>query len=57
MDLAMPEQQWDSDAPAERVVVSTTEARQGVTFGRMRWVLGTSLAAVVILFLIVYFAF
>jgi hypothetical protein len=31
-------------------VKSTTDARAGVTFGTMRWVLAISMAAVVILF-------
>lgn len=53
----MAEQHSNPDASAERVVVSPTEARQGVTFGHMRWVLGISLAAVIIVFLIVYMAF
>lgn len=52
----MSQQRWDADG-RERVVVSKTEARQGVAFGRMRWVLGISLAAVIILFVIVYFSF
>jgi hypothetical protein len=55
MEQTMPDRPSDPAEP-DRVVVSTTEARQGVTFGRMRWVLGISLAAVIVIFLIAYLA-
>jgi hypothetical protein len=40
-----------------RPVVSKTEARQGVTGHNVRYVLGFSLAAVIIAFAVIYFAY
>ena len=45
-----------ADAASERRIVETkTEARQGVTGHGVRYVLGWSLAAVVVAFALVYF--
>ena len=38
----------------DRVIASTTEARAGVTLHRMRYVLGISLALVIVLFVVIY---
>ena len=38
-------------APIEK---TTTEARQGATTGRMRWVLGISIVGVIVAFVIAY---
>jgi hypothetical protein len=39
-----------SNSPEPRPVVSTTEARQGVTGHHVRYVLGVSVAAIVVIF-------
>ncbi len=44
----------DPASPNHATVVSTTDARSGVTLGRMRWVLGLSVVAVAVAFLIVW---
>jgi len=48
MDVVMPEVQGN------RIVESKTEARQGVTGHNVRYVLGFGVAAVIVLFVIVY---
>jgi hypothetical protein len=44
----------DPASPDHAPVKSTTEARGGVTLGRMRWVLAVSILGVAISFLIVW---
>jgi hypothetical protein len=44
----------DPASPDHAPVKSTTQARAGVTFGTMRWVLAISIAAVVIVFGLVW---
>ena len=46
-------QAWEDNAHHD---LNTEQARQGVTFGRMRYVLGISMALVVVIFAIIYFA-
>jgi hypothetical protein len=46
----------DLSRPNHPIEKTTDEARQGVTTGRMRWVLGISLAAVIVAFAIGYWA-
>lgn len=47
----------ERSAPGERAVVSKVEARQGVTGHNVRYVLGFSLAAIVIAFAVLYFIY
>jgi hypothetical protein len=44
----------DPASPHHAPVKTATEARSGVTLGRMRWVLYLSLAAIVVVLLIVW---
>jgi hypothetical protein len=44
----------DPASPNHAPIKTTVEARGGVTLGRMRWVLGISLVAVVIVFILVW---
>jgi hypothetical protein len=44
----------DPASPDHAPIKTTTDARGGVTLGRMRWVLAASLAAVVIVFLVIW---
>jgi hypothetical protein len=46
-----------SDRTSERQVVSTEQARQGVTGHNVRYVLGSGLVAIVIVFAIVYLVY
>jgi hypothetical protein len=50
--------EYDKDAPysqpADHAVLSATEARQAVPVGHMRYVLGISLALVIVAFGIIY---
>ena len=46
----------DPASPDHAPVKSTTEARAGITFGTMRWVLAISLIAVIIVFGVAWFA-
>ena len=44
----------DTSRPDHPIEKTATEARQGATTGRMRWVLGISLAVVIVAFIIGY---
>ena len=44
----------DPASPDHAPIKSTTQARAGVTFGTMRWVLAISLVAVVVVFAAVW---
>jgi hypothetical protein len=44
----------DPASPHHAPIKTTTEARGGVAFGHMRWVLGISLTAVVMAFLVIW---
>jgi hypothetical protein len=44
----------DPASPNHAPIKTTTDARAGVAFGHMRWVLGISLTAVVIAFLVIW---
>ncbi len=44
----------DPASPDHVTVKSTTEARAGITLGHMRWVLGISLVAVVVVLVVVW---
>jgi hypothetical protein len=44
----------DPASPDHAPIKSTTQARGGVMLGRMRWVLAISLAAVVVVFAVVW---
>jgi hypothetical protein len=44
----------DPASPNHAPVKSTTDARAGVTFGTMRWVLGISMTAVVLVFAVMW---
>ncbi len=46
----------DAFHPDQTIEKTATEARQGVTTGRMRWVLGISIVAVIVAFAIGYWA-
>ncbi len=46
----------DTSNPHHPIEKTATEARQGVTTGRMRWVLGISIVAVIVAFAISYWA-
>ncbi len=44
----------DPASPDHAPILSATAARGGVTFGRMRWVLGLSVAGVAVAFLVIW---
>jgi hypothetical protein len=44
----------DPASPNHAPVKSATQARAGVTFGTMRWVLAISMAAVIVVFLVIW---
>jgi hypothetical protein len=48
--ILVPGSNPDPSSPDHAPIKSTTHARAGVTFGTMRWVLGISMIAVVIVF-------
>ena len=52
--VLVPGSNPDPASPDHAPVKSTTQARAGVTFGTMRWVLAISIAAVVIVFGLVW---
>lgn len=52
--VLVPGSNPDPASPDHAPVKSTTDARAGVTFGTMRWVLAISIAAVVVVFGLVW---
>lgn len=44
----------DPASPDHAPIKSTTDVRAGITFGTMRWVLGISLFAVVVVFAVIW---
>ena len=44
----------DTSRPHQPIEKTTTDARQGATTGRVRWVLGISTALVIVAFIIGY---
>jgi len=47
----------DDNVPADRPVLSTTQARQGVTGHNVRYVLAAGLLGVIAAFAVLYFVF
>ena len=52
----MPDEGLQPSEDTEQHELNTYQARQAVTLGRMRYVLGAGLVLVVLLFAIIYFA-
>jgi hypothetical protein len=55
--MSLPDERAHSGASENGAVISTTQARQGVTGHNVRYVLGFGLAAIVIAFAIIYFVY
>ena len=53
-DMRAPEYKGGDRRTAQRPVVPTTRARQGVTGHNVRYVLGFGIAAVIVAFIVVY---